>query len=402
MELSHYVYESGNELFNLVTLKRLPIGASEDILREHFFLKGQERDAVNQKLFGQKQYRIGIKVIPTWECNLRCQHCFVLSKLVKRDDNPKLDPQKFTQFLQSIIEAQPTLKQIGLSFIGGEAALRAKDCHEILDAVEKHFDGSGIRINSTLTTNGTLLDVDVLKLIDRITLTTISLDGLEHDHNTQRKAFDPSLKGKNVFLITLRNIKRLILLGLRNKIRVQAALNDASYTDEKIEEFYRTLLEAGVRRDLIFAGCTVPTKTNGGTLSGLWQDYMSNKIYKYPCCKYRQGTEIVVDSNGKVYCDYFMDNSESPLGDIASSFGEIRAKHKQLILDTMPVLNDPKCQSCPVLGACWGRCCNIEHLRPSDHCNPTALKNEVERQAREGTLIGLFENIITNVEKHDI
>lgn len=383
MLLSHYVHELTDCYFNLVTLKTLPKNSSTEELSQNYFLQGQEQEAVQHRLFDFPSKVLGIKVIPTWECNLRCKHCFVLPKLVK-EDHKRLDVERLIGFVDRVLDYK-SIDRIGIGFIGGEATLRAADCIEVIDKLEKHVSGRTVFMSS-MTTNGTNWNRDVAELISRLMLVTFSLDGVRASHNDQRHAYAPELKGVDLYQTTLRNIKKCVLLGFADKIRVQASLYNDSYSAEFIEDYFKQLLKAGIKREHIVIGSAVPTKTNY-TVSALYEEYLTTVLYPNPCCKYRVGNEFVVDTQGKVYCDYFDDYTNSCLGDLDTPYTEILQNHKNMIQNTMPVLNDEKCKSCPVLGVCWGRCCNTDFMEPSKHCKPEALLAVVKGHIQDNTLL---------------
>lgn len=381
--LSHYIYEEGDELFNLVTTKSLPKDSDEATLKEHFFLKGQEGRSLHHRLFDWPIDQVGIKVIPTWKCNLRCGHCFVLDKLTKEDHEP-FDVDRLLVFLESIIETTK-IKKFGVAFIGGEATLEAEKCIEIFDRVSERLEGTGIKFYTTLTTNGTIWNKAVAELFSKLHTVVFSVDGNAKSHNAQRKGLN-ILQGSDLHAITLRNIKRSVLMGFTKKIRIQSSTNDSSFNKDLLVEFYESVLKTGVPKKQITIGATVPTKLNKFQTE-LYKTYLTTSIYNRPCCKYRFGKEFVTDVKGDVYCDYFLDSETSAIGKLETPFPEILEKHKQLILDTMPVLNDKKCLSCPVIGACWGRCCNTEFLKPSSLCNQEELQNLCEKQASDKKLM---------------
>lgn len=389
MKLSHYVYEEDDAYFNIVTLKSLPKDSDEQTFKKHLFLEGQEERAVQHRMFEQPIEQVGIKVIPTWMCNLRCNHCFVLKKLVKQDPKP-FNVDGFLRFTDNILSSTK-LQKFGLSFIGGEATLEPTVCIEIYDRVKEMTDAVGIPLISTITTNGTTWNQDIAELFSRIGTITFSVDGNSVTHNNQRHAF-VGLDGVDLYKTTLRNIKRCVMLGFRNQVRVQAALYDETFTDEIVRQYYRDVLAAGVLQDRITVGCAVPTVTNPKDTE-LYRKYLVTFMFNRPCCKYRYGNEFVVDPDGALYCDYFVKSELSILGDLNTPFSTVLERHKRLISETMPVLNDPKCKACPVLGACWGRCCNTEFMKPSQMCNQESLHKLCLKYASENQLVSQFRKV---------
>lgn len=388
MNLSQYVFEQSNCYFNTVTAKVLPKDSDEAILRENFFLEGQEQQSLHWKLFEQPVKHVGIKLIPTWRCNLRCTHCFVLHKLQRHDPKP-LDVTGFLNFVDSILDTCD-LERFGISFIGGEATLEAEKCVVIWDQIVEKLTKKGVPdFVSNITTNGTNWSRPIAELFSRIGTIMVSVDGNALYHNKQRKPYSEDLKGVDLYELALRNIKRMSLMGFSKKIVVQASLYDEGFDKSILRSFYKDILSCGVQRDQIVVGSAVPTPINKREIP-LYEKYLKQFIFNKPCCTYRLGKEIVVDNSGDVFADYFKDSKGSLLGTLDNSFSEIIENHKQFLLNTMPVLNDDKCKSCPVIGACWGRCSNTEFLKPSEHCDQQSLLDLCQTFARNDTLVSKY------------
>lgn len=393
MNLSHYVFEQSDCFFNSVTSKQLPKDSDEATLREHFFLDGQEQEAVHHRLFGDPVTQVGIKVIPTWRCNLRCKHCFVLHKLVKEDSQP-FDTEAFLKFVDEIL-ATAKLQRFGVSFIGGEATLEAPQVRYVIEEIEKRLEGTGTKFISTLTSNGTLWNRDVAELLNTVKSIMFSLDSHAVYHNWQRIPYDQALKGQDLYQLTLRNIKRAVMMGFGPKIRVQASLYDEGFKEEHLRQFYKDVLAAGIPEDRIVVGSAVPTPINQRE-TNLYRKYLASYVFNRPCCTYRYGRELVADCSGNIYADYFKESEWTHLGTFQTPFPEIIEKHKQMVLNTMPVLNDDKCKVCPVLGACWGRCSNSEFLKPSDICDPQALHQVCKTLADQDKLVSRYIKVGPN------
>lgn len=395
--LSHYVFEQSDCYFNTVTTVRLPKDSDEETFRKNFFLKGQERDAVNFRLFTPVT-QIGIKVIPTWRCNLRCTHCFVLHKLQKKDQK-LFDVNGFLKLVDALLDKFP-LKIFGVTFVGGECTLESEMCCEILDGIEKRIAKYPLDFWSSLTTNGTNWDRPTVELYSKIRRIMVSLDGSAAYHNKQRHAFDESLRGQDLYKLTLRNIKRMALMGFTGKMSIQASLYDEGFQKHIVADFYRDLLSCGIPRPQICIGSAVPTPTNATTKkeTELYKTYLARYLFNRPCCTWRFGKELVVDNTNKVYSDYFQDSNESVLGNFDSPVEEILKNHELFVRQKMPVLNDEKCQSCPVLGACWGRCSNTDFLKPSTICNPEALLQLCQEFAKSDKLVSKYIKGTNNVQ----
>lgn len=383
--LGNHVFRSGDKLINLTTRVALPLSADNDELNKHFFLEGQERDAIIEglMLFKKRHVRYThIDVIPTWRCNLRCSHCFVLHKLQKKGDND-IDPQQLVGFITRLKAVHPELERVNIVFLGGEATLHPQLCLDIIDVTKKI---PNIIFNYDMTSNGIIMNQKVLELYSKLDKFMISLDGVPETHNTQRISLD---QHDSPYDITLNNIRRLVKFGLRSRIKVQSSLPLSVLNNNKglARLFYKAMLKAGVLLENINFGYTSPTRKNPG-IDPTFKARMSHVEYLRPCCKYRMDTHYIVDDGGTVYADYFEDHSETYLGKLTDDIETINKNHAKVIMDKIPVLNDEKCTKCPVVGMCWGWCANTHNhfIKPSEYCSQQLLQESVLESSRNGAL----------------
>lgn len=378
-KLNRYVFRNGDELFNITNKKSLPRDAEPSELESLGFLEGGENKAVLDFLFRSPK-RFEIKLVSTWTCNLRCSHCFVLHQLLNKDRGA-VDVDKLCGFMDSYFEVYPDLKKGRIQFVGGESALAAKKNIEIIDRVQELCNRRGVEIKFHSNTNGLELDQDILQFYERLSNFTISLDGPKHLHDAQRKALDG--KG-SPFDRTMDNIRQLVSLGMRDKIMVQSAVSDEGMSKECIFSFYKSLLMSGVKFENIHYNVSVPTE---------WHDpgekfkEARRNPFPIPCCKYRWMSDFTVCTDNNVYCDYFDTTEKNKIGSLSDSIEDLSRNHRLLIEGNMPVLQDPKCQSCPVIGICWGNCCNTYHIhKPSEICDADGLHERVKKAAAAGRL----------------
>lgn len=386
MKLSSYVYRTGDSLVNLTTKKVLPLTASEEELRDNLFLEGQESDALHTALFGSvRPPYLSMKVTPTYRCNLRCKHCSVLQKLTRKQEGV-LDLDDFMTFVRNFHEYfRDSVKTIACYLVGGEVTLETGQCLELTERVMDYCRTAGIDHFFAMTTNGLELDKGVLELINRCDTVTISVDGDQDSHNAQRRAAIEDLRGEDLYERTLRNIRRIVKVGLRDKIAVQAALRDTTDADLQ-RRLYRELVASGVRLERIKVGSIYPTAKDN-TINEDYKAAFSQKIKRRPCCMWRTGEEFVIDENNMVYTDYFQVFNKAAVGKLTDPIPTIIHNHEQQVRQRMPILSDNKCLSCPVVGACWGDCCNIMGLqKPSDLCDQQGLVKLVEQAAEAGAL----------------
>ena len=396
MELNNYIFSNRDNLVNLTTKKFLPLDSSAEVLREHHFLKGQEQESVEKALFDVKPKSFEIKIIPTWECNLRCSHCFVLHELVKKDEN-RIDIEGLVKFIRAYVKKYPSVESGRFQFIGGEPALRSKFNCEIITAIKNLCEEIGLKHYIGCTTNGYELNDDILEFYRVLDGFTVSVDGPKHLHDKQRKPLLPCLPNLSPFDKTIQTIKTLVKSGMRDKITVQASLDDDGFNEEVITSFYKTLLMAGIKYESIMFGTIVPTAKKP-EMQNKFVEVCANRPYTNVCCKYRMMHDFVVDSSNNIFCDYFDADQGNCLGKLSDDIEKLAKEHKKIITAEMSVLNDDKCKKCPVIGICWGWCCNTKHMIPSEHCSPDNLQRRVEENGKVGNL----KNFLVDYRKYDV
>jgi len=392
MRLNHFVFKDGDDLVNITTKKALPFGSSEEVLKSNFFLEGQESDSVNHRLFTSPSADFAINVIPTWECNLRCSHCFVLHELVKKDDR-KLDIDLLVDFVGRMFEKDPGINRGQIHFVGGEPTLRAEQNTTLIRRIRESSFGDKVFFSAT--SNGYRCGENELEFLLALDSFVISLDGSKPWHDRQRRPVEKGLDSP--FDSTLSTIKTLVVRGARERMTVQSSLPQEAMIIENIVDMYKCLIMAGVRIEKILPGFIAPTKQNPEPD----EDFMSivtKAANVKPCCKYRHMRNFVVDSSSRVFGDYFDADNNNFLGLLSDPLEKISSNHEKLIRASMPVLNDPKCAKCPVIGLCWGWCANTKALRPSDHCKPDILLKRARQNAEKGNL----KSFLKNTKKNDI
>ena len=208
MQVGSHVVEFKGSYVNLTTKKVLPCDSGEDVLSVNLFGVGQGLDSVKSVLDGfSGGENVNFNVIPTWRCNLRCTHCFVMHKLQKVGDSV-IDVSQWVKFLERYKAKFSNFKSCRVTFVGGEATLNSRLCLDFIAAKPDWLD-----VKYGMTSNGTILDDDSFRLFQSLDDFTISVDGSEFTHNLQRKSLD----GFDPYSVTYNNIKRLIWAGLREQ-----------------------------------------------------------------------------------------------------------------------------------------------------------------------------------------
>jgi uncharacterized protein len=149
----------------------------------------------------------------TDRCNLRCTYCYF----------PHNSVDMSQQTGQSVIDAifrsalGHEYRHIELKYAGGEAILRFNFINELHRYATGLANLHKLEVNGVILSNGTLLNSKIIREIQTLDLQlTISLDGIEKNHNRQRAYAN----GNSSFEIVLKNIELLLSCGLTPTISV--------------------------------------------------------------------------------------------------------------------------------------------------------------------------------------
>lgn len=379
---SRYVFPSGDMLYNSMNRVWIAADSSEDDLRKGFFLAGQEKESLDARLFAKPDH-LAVKIIPTWECNLRCKHCSVLHRLKRRDDF-EINPDDVIRFMRSLGDHYG-IKKFSLFFIGGECLLKTKECLLIADAVVPAMGEENIALS--LTTNLSLdLTPDSVKFLSMTKSFDVSLDGTESQHNWQRKPHK-DYEEINPYRKTFFNIMRLVKLGFSEKMKIKAAVQDCVSDEAEKIKLFEDLVKIGVPFENIIYGGVHPTKNNP-KVDETYTNYLKEKTFwKVPCCDYRYMSHFSFNPDGSLDDDYFLhiqDRSSFNISEFGRKYGikELEFAYEQKIRNNLSIMQDEVCLGqCPVVAYCWGRCHNNGFVtkNPSSHCDMKGLEEGVKK-----------------------
>ena len=175
-----------------------------------------------------KLYHLFLEV--TSRCNARCEHCG--SSCGYEKPKNEISKEKLMETLKEISERYDA-SEILLNVTGGEPFLR-KDLFEIMD----YAVSLGYRWG--ITSNGILIDEELVKKIVKSKMSTISIsiDGLKETHEAFRKvpgAWDKIIRG----------IKLMLNEPSIECVQVTTVANKKNINE--LEELYKVVLDLGVK-----------------------------------------------------------------------------------------------------------------------------------------------------------
>lgn len=391
--ISKFVYKTSNILYHSILQKELPVDSDNSTLEANLFCESQNNLAIKNRLSENPEF-LNLIIIPTWECNLRCTHCCVLSSLKKKDDN-EIHVEKLEKFLENYFQKFTTTKRMQGYFLGGESLLYPEKILKQISILEKIKEKYKIDLSLGVTTNLAFkLNIDHIKCFEKLDTISVSLDGMKSEHNNQRFAFVD--KKIDPYEITTRNLAKLVLIGLRDKISVQAALDSNLLNDYNyIKQYYKSLTKIGIKIDKIIFGSIFPTKQKPEPQK-VWLNYKKESFFikSKPCCKYKFMSNIQVNPDNTIY-DNFYSKENSYLGNLDDDIEVISQRYTDLIFNHMPALQDKNCLNCSALGYCWGGCiAGHVHIgnRPSLTCNQKKIVPYLQELASENKLLNYKEH----------
>ena len=188
-----------------------------------FLIKNNENeiDAIKFRnklvIFHDSKYILTIN--PTLDCNLNCWYCDINSSGDHKGKKMDVDLIKRIKKLVSNLIEYEKIAGIHLDWFGGEPLLYFKEVVlPIAYFTKEHADNNKIPFSSHITTNGTLLNEELILLCRDVGINSfqITLDGSEEKHNKVRK-----LVNESSFLKIIENINLICKLMENSRITVR-------------------------------------------------------------------------------------------------------------------------------------------------------------------------------------
>lgn len=122
----------------------------------------------------------------TEDCNCRCPYCFVEGKRPK-----SMSRETALKSLEFLLEYGRGYAKPGVLFFGGEPLLEFDLMHYIVEKAEELQEGRKVEFNYSITTNGTLLNKDMLAFFREKNIKfLLSMDGNRETHDRYRTLVD--------------------------------------------------------------------------------------------------------------------------------------------------------------------------------------------------------------------
>ncbi|HCE1988923.1 TPA: radical SAM protein [Vibrio parahaemolyticus] len=305
---------------------------------------------------------LNIWVHLTNECNLRCSYCYI-HNIGKRSSFSK---EMMLTLNKKIFQTakRNNLSQVILRFAGGEPFLHYKLVIKTITELREQLLEIGCKLKIAFLTNLTLLNEEILEfIVDNNVGLSVSLDGLEYEHNLTRKYTN----GKGSFKRVSSNIDKL----LKNNISPFVMSVITNDNMDGLKDFTEFLVEKNLNhRYSLVQHCDLDLGKLSYSLRGVYsyfecqisKGYQFSKKHKFADLKllkpsfqncssgYNGGA---INTNGDIYfCQQNIEAGE-PIGTLTSDNDLID------VLQSTSYLNDNisrECLSCKFKHICNAGC----------------------------------------------
>lgn len=303
-------------------------------------------------------------------CNFKCVYCY------QSPENKEFDSEKMS-ILKKFIKNQRAIgkKKVSLHFFGGEPLMNKK----VIKEIAAFFNEESIAHEFTMTSNGYLLNDNVINLLKNINLKSIqiTLDGIRESHDKSRILLD----GRGTFDVIVNNIKKLIT---SSDIKVVIRYNITKINSESIDKFMEMLSSEGLLHrnveltfneavdlshsgdsELFFESREAYSKAKLVAYNAMMRYGIPIKpmLYTGTSCAFDKKDAFVITPDLKLeYCT----SSDSTNGKINSE-GEVEENNSLYKRVNREAFEYPKCKGCKLLPICMGGCALLEEIH-DDAC----------------------------------
>lgn len=329
---------------------------------------------VRDKAIYETGNELKIAINPTLGCNARCEYCFEAGH-----QHGDMTDETVIEVADFIERAVPDGGMITFRWFGGEPLLASDKITRITQEVSRRL-GDRVSYKSTVLTNGSLIDDDIIDLMAGIWHTTevhLTLDGTRDEHNRIKHYLDKSTDG---YQLALDAAEKLLQRGIAVVCRINVTTQNEDRFEEIVSEFDH------MRRHDLLRVYPAPTRPHTKTAKGYSIDYERYgqmhahtmhilrrhgffpslndfmPIRKVTCCSTRATNELVVDHDGQIYkCMQVATRHQNTIGDVKTGL----VMNEELAKWAHPT-RPTECKDCVFFPICQGGCQGFRSLGSQD------------------------------------
>lgn len=298
---------------------------------------------------------LNVTILLTLDCNFRCPYCF--ESLKKVSISNKLNV--VVDFLKKFI-FDNSIKHLNINFFGGEPLLEIENIEKIYDEMYYFCKLNGVSYNSTITTNGYLLDKCTYKKLEKMKVNTfqITIDEIESIHNKYRY-----LEGKgNTFDKIVSNLKDETIKYMDEYFKF--FIETFGKYKNVFADFHEVVnFSNGCKSELIDSEKTLDIinrfiKLGGNHVPILWRMYSKNS-----CISFDRNSFVIFPSGDVLNCSVEKNLDKMCLGNV-KNYTDIKNKIEKINFKEYEA-----CEICDFSYFCKnGDCFVYEQVNKSPRC----------------------------------
>lgn len=192
----------------------------------------REKVIVTDRQWKNKEVLQNMFLSISHNCNMKCSYCFAdegtygeASLMNRKTAKDSID--YFVKYLSK------NSKKTNINFFGGEPLLNKDTFFYSIDYINSLIKDR--RINYIVTTNGTIMDDDIIRyIIDNDVTVIFSIDGIEDSHNINRKFKDDT----NTYKTIIKNLKKLKKFHDKVFVRMTLTKNNIKSFEDSVLKFW--------------------------------------------------------------------------------------------------------------------------------------------------------------------
>ena len=326
-------------------------------------------------------------------CNLSCSYCYK-EDLEVPAQGKRLDRATALAGVDQLLRESRGQQRLQLVFFGGEPLTNLPLIRDVVAYAETATEGTGQRIDFSLTTNATLLKEDTIDFLDAHRFgITVSIDGPKETHDRHRR----SVGGRGTYDLVAKRVETLLaryrsrpvgarvtlargstdIVGIHRHLREELGFFEVGFAPATSPDDARFALEAE-ELERVFTGMktlglhyrdeALRNRNNGfANLHQLMTDLALGHSRALPC---GAGAGLLaLDHAGDFHlCHRFTGSDFPTLGNVEEG---VDRQQLGVFLERAAEPDPRGCSTCRVRNLCSGGCYHESYSRYGDPLNPT-------------------------------
>ena len=333
---------------------------------------------------------LNLTILLTMNCNLRCIYCYEAAGVISKESITLENYEMIFKFIKNELKICNS-RSLSICLFGGEPTIELKKAKTFLDKIRKYCDENEINFFTSIVTNGTLIDKEVIDILleNNCQFEQITLDGTKDFHDTRRITAD----GKGSYDKTIDGIKKLIESDLPNPV-IRINIDKTNYKNvfDLLEELAKDNLNCcSIDFGIVKSNTPSCEKYDSNCLRDeeipevlkiLWKktEELGFSIYNFPVQKFTycgmySDSAFTINPNLDLYkCWDLVNQNKHKIGKINEEGVIIDITESYFNWMNRNPLNINECVECKYLPACGGGCAAMAKINDNKYNQPGCYK----------------------------